>query len=164
MTLNLVTLQGTYLDGEGNPLSGELQFTPSAQLADTVDSQVLRQVSVTATLDDNGHFSATLYATDNANITPAGWCWILKELITGLPAYSWNFFLPYASGSTQDIWRCWCARGHQHSGRWRWRLRRGNPYRRRNGEHRRHRRQLDYGKHGLRGTRSSRRSAADHSG
>ena len=99
MSLNKVTVTGTYVDGEGNPLSGTLQFAPSAPLADSTDMKVVRQAQVSVTLSAQGTFSAALYATDDASLVPSGWCWTVKESISGLPAALWNFFLPASPAS-----------------------------------------------------------------
>ena len=99
MSLNKVTVTGTYVDGEGNPLSGTLQFAPSAPLADSTDMKVVRQAQVIFTLSAQGTFSAALYATDDASLVPSGWCWTVKESISGLPAALWNFFLPASPAS-----------------------------------------------------------------
>jgi hypothetical protein len=96
MPLNTITLTGTYKDGSGTPLAGSLQFVPTAPLDDTADEIVVRQKIVTATLSDEGIFSAELYPVDNANFTPSGWAWSVKELITGLPPYAWFFNLDAA--------------------------------------------------------------------
>ena len=103
MAPNLVTLLGTYDDGEGHPLKGYLQFVPSAPLTDTTDPEEVRQEPVPVLLRHDGTLSVDLYATDDADLAPAGWCWQVTEHIDGLPASSWAFFLAFANGSTQDI-------------------------------------------------------------
>jgi hypothetical protein len=103
VALHMVTLTGTYLDGEGSPLSGSLVFAPSAPLADSADSEEIRDANITVTLNSAGQFSAPLYATDSGSLAPSGWTWTVTEEIAGLSPYSWSFLLPYADGSTQDI-------------------------------------------------------------
>ena len=103
MALNLVQLGGTCLNGSNLPCQGSLKFAPSVPLTDTTDEEVIRQVPLTAELTGLGTFSVSLLATDNANLSPAGWCWIVTECITGLPPAQWAFFLEHASGADQDI-------------------------------------------------------------
>ena len=103
MALSTVRLTGTYIDGLGNALGGQVLFVPNVPLIDTTDQQLLRQAAITITLDPDGHFSVPLVATDNANLAPDGWCWTVKEMVTGIAPYAWSFFLPFAGGSTQDI-------------------------------------------------------------
>jgi hypothetical protein len=103
VALNKVTVTGTYVDGEGNPLTGTVQFTPSSALADPADQLVIRQLPVTAVLSAEGTISCPLYATDNAALAPSGWTWTVTEAIGSLPEATWQFALPHASGATQDI-------------------------------------------------------------
>jgi hypothetical protein len=95
-----ITLTGTITDGEGNPLSGVVQFVPSVPLADPADLQVVRQAQINVTVGANGTFSAALYATDNANLEPPGWAWTVTEFLAGVPQSrytSWSFYLPSAA-------------------------------------------------------------------
>lgn len=103
MALNEVLLSGQYLDGDEQPLSGQLTFVPSVPLTDPTDDLVIRQAPVTAILNSAGQFSVSLYATDSTNLMPAGWLWNVTEEIAGLPANSWSFALLHADGATQDI-------------------------------------------------------------
>lgn len=103
MSLNRVMLTGRYTDGSGSAVSGTLEFTPSAPLTAAAETVVLPQSPVLVTLNGSGSFSVPLYATDNADLSPAGWTWGVTLDIAGLPPSSWNFFLPYTGGATQDI-------------------------------------------------------------
>jgi hypothetical protein len=103
VALNKVTLTGTYLGGDGSPLSGSLVFAPSEPLTDATDSEDIRDASITVTLNSSGQFSAALYATDSTNLHPSGWTWSVTEELAGLSPNSWNFLLPYTGGATQDI-------------------------------------------------------------
>lgn len=101
--LNPVTLTGTYTDGDQNPLSGWLQFTPSAALTDSSDQVLVRQEPVTVPLS-SGVLSVVLTATDNEALQPSGWYWTVTEYLAGLPpSQPWNFFLAFGDGATQDI-------------------------------------------------------------
>jgi hypothetical protein len=95
VTLARVTLTGYYTDGQGSPLTGVLQFTPSVALAAGPDRRSLPQAQVNVTVPASGRFTAALYATDNADITPAGWWWNVQEQLAGItrPA-PWSFYLP----------------------------------------------------------------------
>jgi hypothetical protein len=103
VALTKVNLTGTLIDGEGRPLCGTLTFSPSAPLADTTDALLVRQFGCGVTLSEEGAFSVELLSTDNANLSPPGWCWMVKECFPGVPANLWAFFLAYGTGSTQDI-------------------------------------------------------------
>ena len=103
IALNVVTLTGTYADGSGNPLFGTVTFAPSVPLTDIGDERNVLQVPVQVAVNSAGMFSVGLYATDNADFQPQGWTWQITENIAGLTPATWNFFLPYAGGATQDI-------------------------------------------------------------
>jgi Pectate lyase superfamily protein len=103
VSLNKVTLTGTYLDGSGNPLFGTVTFAPSVPLTDTADSEIVLQAPVTVAVNSAGQFSAALCATDDSDLAPAGWTWQITENIAGLTPSTWSFFLAYADGSTQDL-------------------------------------------------------------
>ena len=103
MALNSVTLTGTYTGAGQEPVSGWLQFVPSAALTDADDQLLLRQEPVTVPLS-SGAFSVELTATDNTDLQPQGWYWTVTEYLQGLPpSQPWNFYLAFSSGATQDI-------------------------------------------------------------
>jgi hypothetical protein len=103
VALNLVQVSGTYANGSNLPCQGQLKFAPSAPLIDTTDEEVIRQVPLTAELTGLGTFSIPLLATDNANLAPTGWCWVVTECIDGLANAQWAFFLEHSAGASQDI-------------------------------------------------------------
>jgi hypothetical protein len=103
VSLNLVTVVGTYLNGSNLPCQGSLKFVPTAALTDTADDELIRQVPLTAELTGLGTFSIPLLSTDNADLAPSGWCWTVTECIDGLPNAQWAFFLEHADGAEQDI-------------------------------------------------------------
>ena len=103
MALTKVTLTGTFIDGEGRPLCGSVQFVPSAPLVDTTDELLMRQFGCSVTLSEEGTFSVELISTDNTNLLPSGWCWLIKECFPGIAPNLWAFFLAYGSGSTQAL-------------------------------------------------------------
>ncbi len=104
MALNVVTLTGSYQDGEESPLSGWLRFCPSAPLTDSTDSLLTRPSAVTVPLTADGTFSVDLLATDNAHLQPSGWHWTVTEYLSGLPPSApWPFYLAFADGAVQDI-------------------------------------------------------------
>jgi hypothetical protein len=103
VSLNKVTLTGTYLDGSGNPLFGTVTFAPSVPLTDSTDSEIVLQAPVTVAVNSAGQFTVALYGTDDADLVPGGWTWQVTENIAGLTPSTWSFFLAYADGSAQDL-------------------------------------------------------------
>jgi Pectate lyase superfamily protein len=103
LALTTVTLTGTYVGGDSQPLAGQLVFVPSVPLTDMTNMIVLPQAQITVPLNSAGSFSVPLYSTDSGNLAPAGWTWQVTVAAGGVAPETWNFFLPYADGATQDI-------------------------------------------------------------
>jgi Pectate lyase superfamily protein len=103
VSLNFVTLSGQYTDGSGNPLGGQLTFVPTAPLTDMTDMLVLPQSPVTVILNSGGMFAVPLYATDSSNLAPAGWAWQVTVAVGGVAPETWDFFLAYGDGASQNI-------------------------------------------------------------
>jgi parallel beta-helix repeat protein len=101
VTLHYVTLTGTL----GIPaLGATATFTPSGWLTDATDELLEPPAPKATVLGTGGTFSVSLLATDSTGPLPAGWTWAVSFAgITGVSAYSFSFFLAYASGATQDI-------------------------------------------------------------
>lgn len=108
MSLNYVTITGTFDDGSGNPVtSGNPVFTPSAMIlapGSIVPVQAVNAEISNGLLKNNTGGTLQLLATDNA-VTVEGltgfWYWE----VTGLPGQgtqTFGFFLP-SSPSTVDI-------------------------------------------------------------
>ena len=105
MSLNYVTLILDLFDGSGNAISqGAATFTPSAQLTDSTDQELIPQAQVQAFFRAGlAAPQVTLLATDNANVLPSGWGWnVTFQNVPGSPA-GFSFFLPFASGATQHL-------------------------------------------------------------
>lgn len=98
-----ITVTGTYTDGQGNPQSGSVMFTPSSELADTTGKVVIAQTPVVAPVGSLGTFSCELACTDNASLFPAGWAWNVQVSIPGA-VQNFNAYLPGSVyGSTVDM-------------------------------------------------------------
>jgi hypothetical protein len=99
---NLTTIQvtGTFLDSQGNPLSGSISFAPPPELVD-INTAIMYSTPVTAVLDSNGHFSVTLIATDNSTLAPAGWSYTVAENVR--TARTYTIYVPHTLGTTVDL-------------------------------------------------------------
>lgn len=102
--LTTITVTGTYLDGAGNPQGGTVTFTPSSSLTDQTGKIVLAKVSTVVQVSSStGTFSVSgLACTDNANLVPAGWAWVVSVNIAGA-SQTFNTYLPSGLGTTVDI-------------------------------------------------------------
>jgi len=99
--INTITVTGTYVDFNGVAMSGSVTFTPPAELIDVAGTTFLSPGPITEQLDSNGHFSVVLPCTDNANLAPQGWVYIVTENVRGLRSYPLT--LPHTLGSTVDL-------------------------------------------------------------
>jgi len=65
-----VTIAGNYVDFLGDPVAGQLQFTLSDMLRNSLANQMVTPSTVFVTLDANGSFSTSLPATDDPDLIP----------------------------------------------------------------------------------------------
>lgn len=94
MALPSVTLTGTFPSADGKPVSGQVSFTPSAQILDSHDVVIIPQVPVTRSLDSNGSFSVSLIPTDAPGLTPTGWTYTITIHLGGGSPVSYPILLP----------------------------------------------------------------------
>lgn len=105
MALSLVTVTGTLLDASGQPLNGEVTFTPSTGAVDALGNPVITSVTDAAgslivamtgvgERLNRGAFSVQLVPTDTAGLLPAGWMYQVTIQIPGIPDYGFTCFLP----------------------------------------------------------------------
>lgn len=101
--ISIVTVTGTYIDGDGFPESGFLTFRPSVDtVRDPANNQVVKLIIGQATLDGDGKISIDLVATDDPDIIPTNWYYIVTERISGRDQRSWYITLSSAL-TTIDI-------------------------------------------------------------
>jgi hypothetical protein len=105
MALAMVTVTGSLQDAAGNPLNGQVTFTPSTGLTDPVgnpvvasvtdatDSLVIPMSGVTERLN-RGKFTVSLVATDSPGLAPAGWAYQVTIQIPGIPDYGGRYLIP----------------------------------------------------------------------
>jgi len=107
--LDTVTITGTWLTFKNVPATGNVTFTTSPALQALVDSsanQIVIPVKLGATLDGSGHISVVVPATDDPDLTPSGFTYVVTETITdatGGPRV-YEITVPLASaGGTLDL-------------------------------------------------------------
>lgn len=79
-----VTVTGSWTTSDGSTAkpTGTVTFTPNARLVDGATAQIIDQAPVVATLV-NGAISVVLMATDDPDLSPAGWAYVITENIDG---------------------------------------------------------------------------------
>jgi hypothetical protein len=91
-----ITVTGTYLRRDGTPASGRVNF--SAPQIVTVGGQIIVPTGVVGELDENGSITVDLPATDDPDITPAGWTWTVEEIVQGLNRAPFDIEVPHGGG------------------------------------------------------------------
>lgn len=99
--LATITVTGTYVDFRGNPVNGDVQFTPATTLADPGGDVIVAAVPIVRSLDGAGHFEVELPVTDDAEATPTGFTYEVWERFEGGRRYAIE--LPAALGSEVDL-------------------------------------------------------------
>src|SRR5579859_5640903 len=103
MSLNYVTVTGTFDDGSGNPIPATGQsayclFTPSTQVFASGVPLITPAQPIQAAIS-SGNLSVRLLATDNSGLTFGGltgfFFWTVTMVINGQAQPSWSFFLPH---------------------------------------------------------------------
>jgi hypothetical protein len=99
--LSTITLTGTYVDLQGNAVSGLVRFTPQSIIKDTDQNQIIINNPVNATLNSSGSFSVVLPVTDDTDVAPTPFAYAVEEIFAG--GRSFFVTLPAGGASTQDI-------------------------------------------------------------
>jgi hypothetical protein len=99
--LSTITLTGTYVDLQGNPVSGSVTFTPQSIIKDTDQNQIIINATISATLNGSGSFSVVLPVTDDTDTAPIPFAYAVEEVFAG--GRSFFITIPAGGASTQDI-------------------------------------------------------------
>lgn len=100
--LTTITVTGTYLDIAGNPIAGQVKFTPRAVLKNVTSNIILINSTITATLNSSGAFSQVLVATDDTDAAPLNFTYEVEEAFIGGRTY--DILLPSSTpGGTIDL-------------------------------------------------------------
>lgn len=70
VSVTQVTVTGNYVDFLGQPIAGQIQFTLSEMLRNSLANQMVVPSTIFVTLDANGSFSTSLPATNDADLIP----------------------------------------------------------------------------------------------
>ena len=89
--VSTATVVGTFLDLAGNPATGTVTFEAApCRLVDSADDVILLGLPIVATLDVAGHFEIELVATDDPDLNPVDWTYLVTERVTA-PTYGWRW-------------------------------------------------------------------------
>ncbi len=100
--LTTITVTGTYLDIAGDPIAGQVRFTPRAVLKNVTSNVILINSTITVTLDANGAFSQALVATNDTDAAPLNFTYEVEEAFIG--GRTFDILLPTSTvGGTLDL-------------------------------------------------------------
>lgn len=99
--LATITLTGTYVDLQGNPISGLVVFSPQSIIKDTDQNQIIVNAPVAALLDANGSFSVVLPVTDDSDVVPVPFAYQVEEVFSG--GRTFFITIPGGGAGSQDI-------------------------------------------------------------
>jgi hypothetical protein len=102
--LTVVPLHGQILkaNASSTPASGTVSFRIEQHLRDTTDNVLLAPTTLTATLDDAGEFTISLPATDDPDVTPQGWTYVVT-IATDAIQDTWRISVPAATVGTLEL-------------------------------------------------------------
>ena len=101
-SLSTCTVVGTYVDLQGNPVRGSINFTPQTILKETAANVIIIPVVIQKTFDATGSFSIVLPVTNDTDVTPQPFIYTIEENFTG--GRTIEIALPLSvAGTTQNL-------------------------------------------------------------
>lgn len=73
------TVQGRYIDLQGNPIAGQVKFTIVPVLVNSDDDSIIIPSTVTVDLDAQGGFAVVLPVTDDPDLDPTNFTYRVEE-------------------------------------------------------------------------------------
>lgn len=109
MSIPVITVNGTFRDAAGDPMSGTLTFRLNAPLVDSVGNIVSERKEIVSTLNASGQITDTngstvglvLYCTSGGDIAPAGLLYDVKVEVGSRP-HKVSVAIPSSLGSSVD--------------------------------------------------------------
>jgi len=98
--INTVTINGNYVDYEGNPIQGQIRFTLGDVLRSGIDDQMVAPSSIVVALSA-GAFTVTLPATNDPDVVPNPFTYTVEESFPGGRTYTIS--IPYDTAGSLDL-------------------------------------------------------------
>ncbi len=99
--LTTITVTGTYLTVTGTPLTGQVNFSLTTPVEDSTGKVIFNAFTQPVSLV-NGSISIVLPCTDNADLNPVNFTYLVTEVIQGL-GRAYYIQLPHTLGSMVDL-------------------------------------------------------------
>lgn len=104
MSLPVITLSGTVKDSHRDPAVGSVVFRLTHQVHDAANDIIYLPIDEVAQLDENGHFSIDLVASQGADANPQGVGYkVLHAVKEVRPQPAYVIILDESNGLTQDL-------------------------------------------------------------
>jgi hypothetical protein len=100
--LTSITVTGTYASITGAPLAGQVNFSLTTPVEDATGKVIFNAFTQSVTLSPAGTVSIVLPCTDNADLNPTNFTYLVTEVIPGL-GRAYYVQLPHTLGSTVDL-------------------------------------------------------------
>lgn len=100
MALTYRPITGRFLNVDGTPRVGYIEFTPTTDLVKS-GTAILPLTTVSMTIDKDGYINGSLLCTDIPGLIPTGWVWSVEEKVEY--GEVWWFALPVSNLSVFDI-------------------------------------------------------------
>lgn len=98
--LTTVTVTGSYVDFEGNPIEGQIRFSIGEVLRNGTDDQMVAPSSVVVPLS-SGSFSVSLPATNDPDVVPNPFVYTVEESFPNGRTY--EITIPYTTVGSLDL-------------------------------------------------------------
>lgn len=98
--LTTVTITGSYVDFEGNPIEGQIRFSISEVLRNGTDDQMVAPSSVVVPLS-SGSFSVAIPATNDPDVVPNPFEYTVEESFPNGRTYAIS--IPYTTSGSLDL-------------------------------------------------------------
>ena len=99
--LSTVTLQGTYVDLQGNAIAGSVRLTPTTIIKDKDQNQIIINSAISDELDGSGAFSMTVPNTNDPDVVPQPFAYLVEEVFTG--GRTFYITLPIGGADPENI-------------------------------------------------------------
>jgi hypothetical protein len=98
--LTTVTITGSFVDFEGNPIEGQVRFSISEVLRNGTDDQMVAPSSVVVPLS-SGSFSVSIPATNDPDVVPNPFEYTVEESFPNGRTY--QISIPYTTSGSLDL-------------------------------------------------------------
>ena len=94
-----VEVRGRYTYLDGSPARGVIRFTGKSPAVSSATKTIIMPATISVTLEDDGHFTVSLPATDDPDILPNGWTYTVVEQLTNGGGRTYEIDVPLSASA-----------------------------------------------------------------